>query len=647
MTGAAGRDPEFSRAARERGVDTAAWERVMERLDWDVAPQELWREGEYGGEWFAGGRLNLSVNALDRHVDAGHGDRVAMHWEGEPGDRRSLSYRELLDDVKALAAALRGLGIGTGDRVGIHLGWLPETVTAMLASMRIGAVYSVLPAPLPAEALADRLAAQQPRILLTQDGAWRHGTVMPLKARADEALTAIDSVEQTIVVRRTGMDVAWYEGDLWYHELAASGAARVRREEEAGRAASLPSGAPVCTVSLANRGGRPASTVHGNAHLAVSLLAVHGALRPQDGRVFWCAGDIAWAVSQFSGVIGPLLRGDTPVMYEGTLDVPTQRRAWEILARYRVGTMVTPPSVLRAMRAWHGEPPDVAQHSALQKVVTAGEAVEPELQQWIRDALGGAGGDALQLGDAWGQLQLGGIVVQNGLSPAEPIPGCGLDVIEDPGSADGRGEAVLRLPWPGSIRGVEGEPAEEIARQWTRLGEGLYATGDLARRVPGGQAGTGTGPDEAAQTAQAAVSLEFLGRKDDVVSISGQLVSFTEVREVLLDHPFVREALVTVRPDARLGRSLVAAVVVAQEAAARAATPEGAENLAIDLMNAVRELLGGLARPRSVVLLDRIGDDLDPDRRDQAIAALAAPPPGVVRRLSWEQVRAAGQDAQG
>lgn len=607
----------------------STWQAVADLITFDSPYTSLWEPGERSGRWFVGGTLNLSTNCVDRHLPL-RAEQVAVHWEGEPGDRRSLSYAQLHEQVCALTRGLRGLGLGPGDRVGLHLGWLPETVVAMLACARIGAVHTVLPAPLPVEALTDRLQLLELKVLFTQDGAWRHGTVLPLKARADEALVAAGSVEHTIVVRRTGMDVAWFEGDRWYHDLVASTrpgsvAQPPEEDQDPSAAASLPSTHPVATVPLANRGGQPVSVLHGTASMLAGAIAVHRRLRT--GGVFWCAADIAWAVTQFHGIYGPLAFGDTVVMYEGTLDQPSRTRAWDIIRRYGVESMVTSPSVARTIRGWARELPEVSEIPSLRRITTAGEPVEPELEEWLSQAFASHDLDVV---DAWGQLELGGIVRVAGTPGARPsaalsnaveLPDCGVDIVDAEGRSvaeDQTGEAVLRLPWAGTMVGVEGAQAAVAQAHWTRH-PGLYATGDLAVRRADGW-------------------LTFLGRTDDVVSISGQLVSLREVREVLEDHPFVRAALVTSRKDPEIGRALVAAVTLSDQVG----PDPDLDLVAVELMDAVREVMGGLARPRSLLVIDRFGDELGRLERARAIATLATPDrAGAPRTVTWVQVLAA------
>ncbi|WP_374999908.1 AMP-binding protein [Aeromicrobium sp. CTD01-1L150] len=592
-----------------------AWAEVVDQMTFETPCSRLWAPGARSGHWFDGATLNLAVNCLDRHL-AERGDQVALHWEGEPGDRRSMTYAELHEQVVALSRSLHGMGVGPGDRVGLHLGWLPETVVAMLACARIGAVHTVLPAPLPVAPLADRLDLLDLKVLFTQDGAWRHGTVLPLKARADDALSAGGSIEHTIVVRRTGMDVAWFEGDRWYHDVVA--ATRPGHGPGGPSPRAVAADHPIATVPLANKGGYPASIVQGTAAMLASAVAVHRRLRT--GGVFWCAGDISWAVTQFHGIYGPLACGDTTVMYEGTLDVPDHERAWDIIARYEVESMLTSLSVVRTMRGWAREMPEVSAVPSLRRVVTAGEPVEEELGRWLVDALGA--GD-LEVADAWGQLELGGIVRVTGLDAdaPDPMPDCGLDIVDDDGEPvpdESVGEVVLRRPWAGTMVGVEGPQAAVTESHWTRH-PGVYSTGDLAVRHGDG-------------------SVSFLGRADDVVSISGQLVSLREVSEVLAEHPYVERAEVSWRKDPELGRSLVAAVSLSDDAG----SDPDLDAVAVELMEAVREVMGGLARPRAVLVVDRFGDELGRAERARAIATLAtADRAGSPRRVTWEQLLAA------
>lgn len=586
------------------------WRRVAQRLTWSRPFDEVFRPDPPYDRWFAGGRLNLAVNCTDRHLTQ-RADRVAVFWEGEPGDRRELTYRSLHDEVVRLAAALRGMGVAAGDRVAIHLGWLPETVTTMLACARVGAEYTVIPVALPVEALSLRLDDFRPRILVTQDGGWRRGTILPLKTRADEALEATSGVQHTVVVRRTGVEVDWFEGDRWYHDVV-SPAALPADLDEAGRAEPVPTDHPVAVVHLANRRGRPVAVRHGTGNLAAAALTTfEDGL--SDGDVFWGAGDVSWLGAQAHGILGPLLAGTSAVMYEGTLDVPDPGRAWQVVERYRVSSLMTSPSIVRALRGWSLTVPEQSTAS-LRRVTTIGERLDPDLRDWLGSALG----ERLTVSDGWGQVELGGIVAFDSPAAPERIPEPGFAIVDDGGRPvpDGVcGEWVMLHPWAGTMRSVEAHGEDPTADHWSRH-PGVYATGDLARRAADG-------------------TVDFLGRLDEVVSVSGQLVSLTEVRDALATQPFVAEAEVFERADQRLGRSIAAAVVL------QADSPTDVVALR-DLQDGVRDLLGGLSRPRALLVVDRFGDELTGPERRRALAVLAAAAQSDPMHVTWQQVLAAG-----
>lgn len=589
--------------------ELTAWAVIADELDWNQPWTSLYEPVGRYGRWFAGGQFNLSVNCVDRHLGS-RADQPAVLWEGEPGDRRTLTYRELHAEVSSLAGALRGLGIGPGDRVALHLGWLPETVVALLACARIGALHLVVPTPLPAEALAERLGDFRPRLLFTQDGAWRHGKILPLKAHADEALAAVGGVEHTIVVRRTGIDVTWYEGDRWLHDLIA-GSRPGGPERNTAPVFAQPEH-HVVAAHLANHRGRPIFTLHGAATLLVSALALHR-YGLAVGDVFWCASEISGIGAQVHGIYGPLAAGASVVMFEGMLDVPTGRRAWQIIDQYGVHTLVTTPSVIRRLRDW-SSPPDRTDTVSLRRVVTMAEPSDDTLKQWL---LNDVGRGRITVGDAWGQVQLGGLVGVDHPVDLDALPDPGFAIVDHQGRdvAPGeRGELTLRRPWAGMLRDLEGAGAEEVIRRhWRRRGS--YATFDRARWRPDG-------------------ALEFLGRMDRVINLSGQLVSLDEVGEVLLEYPFVEQAEVVARADPQFGRSLVAAVVLSPESRADDAA-------ARDLLDAVREILGGLSRPRTVAFVDRFDTELSTEERQRALAMLVADAREHILHLTWAQILAA------
>ncbi|HTC81001.1 MAG TPA: AMP-binding protein, partial [Acidimicrobiia bacterium] len=390
-----------------RAEAVAGWEAAAAELTWARPWEAVYRPDRPGGSWFVGGTLNAAANCLDRHLPERAG-QVAIHWEGETGERRTITYGALHAEVVTFADALRGLGVEPGDRVGLHLGWIPETVVAMLACARIGAVHGVLPASLPADALADRLADLGPKVLVTQDGAYRHGLIVPSKSRADEALAAAAGVEATVVVRRVGVDVAWYEGDRWYHDLVAAPRPGSRKAALGSAAAgggtgtgagarpgggeptAVPADHPLLILPLAHRRGRPTWIVHRTGGYLVAAATVHSrALTTGPDDVFWCAAEIAWIGGQSHGVYGPLACGATTVMSEGTLDVPTRSRAWQIIERYGVNALVTTPSVVRNLRQWVDTPPAEADLSSLRLIVTLGERIDPDTRDWLDFEVGG------------------------------------------------------------------------------------------------------------------------------------------------------------------------------------------------------------------------------------------------------------------
>jgi acetyl-CoA synthetase len=585
------------------------WERAATTLDWDHPPATTLGAPRASGHptWFPDGHLNLAVNAVHRHVGT-RGGSVALHWEGEPGDRRSITYAQLHHEVVALADALSGLGIRAGDRVALHLGLLPEAVVALLACAHLGVTASVLPAVLPPDALSDRLSDLRPRVLVTQDGAWRHGVVLPLKQRADEALTAATDVEHTIVVRRTGIPVPWYDGDRWYDELVAAPRPGVATSHTP--PVPVPSDHPSVITYLANRGGRPQGVVHGTGGFATYCVEMQRTLSTPEA-VVWVPAELGWLASQSHGLLGPLLAGATAVAYEGMLDTPTHRRAWEIIARYAVGTLLATPSVVRALRSWVGNAPTPEEVASLDRVVTAGEAIDASTDRWLRRALGH---DRATVVNAWGQTELGGVVAV----PADPAigetPDAGLrveDAAGDPRPVGTTGDLVLRLPWPGTALGVLA--GDDVDPSVPRFRDGALVTGDLARRREDG-------------------SIELLGRSDRVFSVSGQLVSATEIKLALEEHPFVTRAEVVDRPDPSTGRAVVAVVQTAEVA--------GDEALALELQVHVHDLLGGLSHPRNVLFVERFPTSEDAEGLVPALRALATTGP-VVRHVTEAQLAAA------
>ena len=587
---------------RQLGDDCNAaltrWAGAADHLVWERRWTAVFEPSGRSGRWFVGGELNAAVNCIDRHLPD-RADDPAFHWEGEPGDRRTVTYAELHAEVVAFAAALRGLGIGRGDRVALYMGWIPETIVAVLGCARIGAVSSLVPVSLPAEALGDRLAAFRARLLVTQDGAWRHGLEVPLKERADEALSTLtepDSVDGTVVVRRTGRAVEWFEGDRWYSELV-SGAATA---DQAGSPLAVGADSPLLVQYLGGHRHQPLGVVLPTAGLLACAAELHRRVFSQtDGDVLWAAMELSFINGIVQGVLGPLCAGRPAVMYEGMLDTPTWARAWEIIERYRVSTLFTTPSIVRQLRL-AGESPAGHDLGCLRLVVTGGERSDEADAHWLA-GLGGQGGPLVT--NAWGQTETGGAVLFSPL-PQGPgsLPDPGFAIVDGSGApvrAGGAGELVLRHPWPGLFLDVEGH-ADVDGRYWryTPPAAWTYATGDLARLDAAGE-------------------VEIIRRLDPAVKVSGQLVSLADIAEVLEEHPLVAEAFAVQTLDAEGGRSMLGCVVLTEEA-----TPT--QEVADDLCRHVHECLGGLARPANVAFLERHPMDVPQTVLHRALALAGA-----------------------
>lgn len=579
------------------------WEPVASTLDWHDKPGTYWRptqENRLHGAWFPSSTLDPLWNLLGRHqVTAA--EKIAFYWEGEPGDRQTMTYGELERDVALMISVLRDLGVQPGDTVALYTGWLPETVVMLLACIGLGAQWTIIPISVHSEALAERLTLISPKVFVTQDGAWRHGTVLPLKNRADDALGAADSVEHTVVIRRTGMTVPWFSGDHWYHSLM-SGRATVspgyahRGDPGNGTISTIRDADSIfCTMQVATSDTHPALTLHTTAGVLIRAAAFQQAV--STGGPLWCAGNIAWVVSSWNGLLGPLLAGEEAVLYEGTLDVPSRKRGWEIMRRYGVETLVTPPSVMRTIRSWSPETPLQARGLSLTRVITAGEAVEPQLRSWMETTFGALDAEVL---DAWGQVMIGGIArLQGGTTQ---LPGIGPRVMDDEGydyGDAGTGELILTLPVPGMVTRIRGIEADAMLANYGRRGPNTYATSDMVT-IRG-------------------ETLIHHGRSDSLVSMAGQLISLDAIRRVMLDHPFVRSAESTVVLNSA-GKKTIIALVVLQTS--EGVTSESSHDLgpkpstratsftvrtqdiADELIDSVQNVLGGLAAPQAIVFVD-------------------------------------------
>ncbi|MGH8909293.1 MAG: AMP-binding protein [Egibacteraceae bacterium] len=595
------------------------WAERARQLSWAQPFHTAFDPSAPAGRWFIGGRLNVSVNCLDRHLPERR-EVTAIHWEGEPGDRRTITYGDLHAEVIACTRALRGLGVTTGDRIALYMGWLPETVVAMLACARIGAVHALLPAVLPADALADRLLDLEPKVVITQDGAWRRGAILPLKSRCDDALSAVASVEHTIVVRRTGVDVVEFEGDRWYHDLVApfqDGAdAAGPAGSDRGGAEAVEADHPLSIMYIASRRGRPTGIVHRSAGLLLLAMTAHRhgfAALPED--VLWCAVEFSWVVGQTHAVYGPLSWGATTVMYEGTLDTPNHGRVWDIIERYEVDTLLTTPSVMRNVRSWVDSPPG-SRVGSLKRIATGGERIDTETAEWLRREVGHG---AASIANVWGQTELGGAVrVRPWLEDGLGMPDPGLEILDEQGNTvpEGvHGELALTNPWPGLSLGHHiGQGKIEFDAFWgSPL---LHRTGDEAYRSTQDHL------------------IWIVDRIDPVIIVAAQLVSATEVAEVLEDHPFVRQAEVIDRPDRRRGRAVMACVVLEPGAAPNS-------TMAAELRTHVHDTLGGLATPCAFAFCEALPFGVERRVLRAALGILCARNNSPSFRLSAAQIMAA------
>jgi acetyl-CoA synthetase len=564
--------------ARAAADPEGFWAEQARTLDWIRPFTEVldWRPPF--ARWFADGTLNASVNCLDRHVAAGAGDRVAFHWEGEPGDTRVLTYATLLEEVCRTANALQSLGVQRGDRVAVYLPMIPELPITMLACARIGAVHSVVFGGFSANALRERIGDASCRVLVTADGAHRRGATFPLKEQADEAVEDPTSVERVLVVRRTGQDVAMRDGrDVWWHDLVPSQPATCPAEEM---------GAEDLLFLLYTSGttGRPKGIMHTTGGYLTQTASTHRLVFDLDPAhdVYWCAADIGWVTGHSYIVYGPLANGATSVLYEGTPNFPREDRFWELVARYRVTQLYTAPTAIRAFMKWGREHPDRHDLSSLRVLGSVGEPINPEAWMWYREVIGAGRTPVV---DTWWQTETGammiaplpGATVTKPGSATMPLPGISATIVDERGdevAIPGGGYLVLDRPWPSMLRGIWGDEQRYRDTYWARFA-GRYFAGDGAKRDADGY-------------------FWLLGRVDDVMNVSGHRLSTTEVESALVSHPSVAEAAVIGRADAITGQAIAAFVTTR-------AGFVGDEALARELREHVARMISPIARPASLL----------------------------------------------
>ena len=569
----------------EAGADRLAfWERQAHRLQWEHPWEQVldWSEAPFA-RWFVGGRLNVAVNCLDRHVEAGHGDQVAIHFEGEPGDTRTLTYADMLREVSRAANALTELGVRAGDRVAIYLPMIPEAAIAMLACARLGAPHSVVFGGFSAEALSSRIQDADAKVVITSDGGYRKGGAVALKPAVDEAVGSCPGVEHVLVVRRTGQQVAWTDKDVWWHDV-------VDRQPATHEAEAFDSEHPLFILYTSGTTAKPKGILHTTGGYLTQVAYTHHIvfdLKP-DTDVFWCTADVGWVTGHSYVVYGPLANRATQVMYEGTPDTPHQGRWWELVEKYRITIMYTAPTAIRTFMKWGEQIPDTFGLSSLRLLGSVGEPINPEAWMWYRRVIGA---DRCPIVDTWWQTETGAIMISPlpGVtatkpgSAMRPLPGISADVFDNDGKPVPNGSGgylVLDEPWPAMLRGIWGDPDRYRETYWSRF-DGIYFAGDGAKKDQDGD-------------------LWLLGRVDDVMNVSGHRISTTEVESALVSHPAVAEAAVVGANDATTGQAIVAFVIP------RGGAPEETAELVAELRNHVAKEIGPIAKPRNVFIVQEL-----------------------------------------
>ncbi|WP_454141205.1 acetate--CoA ligase [Microbacterium lacticum] len=572
----------------------AFWAEQARALHWHTPFTQVldWSNPPFA-QWFADGELNVAYNCLDRHVEAGNGDRIALLWEGEPGDSRRVTYAELTDEVKRVANVLTGLGVEAGDRVAIYLPMIPEAIAAMLAVARLGAIHSVIFGGFSADSLRTRIDDAGAKVVITSDGGYRKGRVSPLKPAVDQALADRGNgpqatVEHVLVVRRTENEVGWTEGrDLWWHDAVAEASADHTAQP-------FPAENPLFILYTSGTTGKPKGILHTSggylAQAAFTNRVVHDIHSETD--VFWCTADIGWITGHSYVTYGPLANGATQVLYEGTPDAPHPGRWWELVEKYGVTILYTAPTAIRSFMKLGREIPNRFDLSSLRLLGSVGEPINPEAWMWYRHVIGA---DATPIVDTWWQTETGSIMVSAlpGVTETKPgsaqvpIPGISIDVVDDAGEHVGNGNGgllVITKPWPSMLRGIWGDPDRFVETYWEKFQDkGYYFAGDGARLDEDGD-------------------IWFLGRVDDVMNVSGHRLSTTEIESALVGNEAVAEAAVVGANDETTGQAVVAFVIVKQSYL-NEHSPEG---LADGLRTWVGEQIGPIARPRDVYIVGEL-----------------------------------------
>jgi acetyl-CoA synthetase len=554
------------------------WADQAERLRWFKRWDRVMEWTPPWVKWFVGGTLNVSYNCLDRHVEAGGGDKVAYHWEGEPGEERAITYKELLDEVCRFANALKALGVRKGDRVAIYLGMVPELPVAMLACARIGAPHSVVFGGFSAEALRDRINDAEAKVLVTADGGYRRGQVVPLKVNADDAVKGCPSIEHVVTVRRTGGDHPFTPGrDQWYHELVADQQPECEPEE-------MDAEDLLYLLYTSGTTGKPKGIAHATGGYLTQVAATHRMIFDiQEDDVYWCAADIGWVTGHSYIVYGPLANHTTGIIYEGAPDWPDKDRLWKIAEKYGATILYTAPTAIRAFMRWGPEFPEKHDLSSLRLLGSVGEPINPEAWVWYWRHIGG---ERCPVVDTWWQTETGAILITPlpGITPLKPgsatfpFPGIEADVVDENGRTvglGGGGYLVLKRPWPAIARTIWGDPDRYVQTYFGKYGPEIYVAGDGAKRDEDGY-------------------YWLLGRIDDVMNVAGHRLSTYEIESALVDNLKVAEAAVVSRPDDLVGEAIVAFVTLKSGF-------EGTDDVAKELREHVSTKIGKIARPHGII----------------------------------------------
>jgi acetyl-CoA synthetase len=545
------------------------WKKVLE---WDVP----------FAKWFVGGKTNIAYNCIDRHLATARKNKVAILWEGEPGDVRALSYQMLHREVCRFANVLKSLGLQKGDRATLYMGMVPELAIAMLACARMGVTHNVVFGGFSAEALRDRINDSQSRVLITADGSHRRGTVVPLKKNVDEALTGTPSIERVVVYKRTGDSINMVSGrDLWWHELMAVASDHFQAEP-------LDAEHPLFMLYTSGTTGKPKGVVHTTGgYMTGTYITTKWVFDIKDEDTYWCTADIGWVTGHSYIVYGPLLNGATTLMYEGAPNYPEPDRFWSIIEKYKVNIFYTAPTAIRTFTKWGDQWPAKHDLSSLRLLGTVGEPINPEAWMWYQKNIGG---DRCPIVDTWWQTETGSIMISPipGAVPTKPgsatrpLPGIVVDVVDRHGKSVGANEGgflVIKRPWPSMLRTIYGDPERYKKQYWSEI-PGMYFTGDGARRDEDGY-------------------LWIMGRIDDVINVSGHRIGTMEVESSLVSHPTVAEAAVVGRPDEMKGQGIVAFVTLAAGYPPQPALKD-------ELKGHVGKTIGGFAKPDEIRFTDSL-----------------------------------------